>query len=229
MTGAPAAAGSRGAAASALAVAGGFGGNVFPAASAGMMAGVPAAAGSRGAAPVVASGSGGNAFPAESAGIMAGTPAAAGSSGAAFQAASSAVRPPPAAAFASDDHGDCQVRRTATATRRQAYEVTPAMTRSRSRSISRHDGVSGALHLANNLATTPNSKHMDIRHHFIRERVANGEFRVVHVRSDLQRADFLTKPLHREAFCVHCNFVMNISCFFFTTVVLLAKIMRGGI
>ena len=141
MTGAPVAAGSRGAAASAPAVAGGFGRNVFPAESAGMMAGASVAAGSRGAAPVVASGSG----PAESAGMMAGRPAAAGSSGAAFQAASSAVRLPPAVAFASDDHEDCQVRRTATATRRQAFEVTPAMTRSRSRSSSRHDGVSGAL------------------------------------------------------------------------------------
>ena len=69
----------------------------------------------------------------------------------------------------------------------------------------------GALHLANNPATTPNSKHIDIRHHFLRERVANGEFRVVHVRSDSQHADFLTKPLHRETFCVHRNFVMNIS------------------
>ena len=59
----------------------------------------------------------------------------------------------------------------------------------------------GALHLANNLTTTPNSKHIDIRHHFLRERLANGEFRVVYVRSDLQHADFLTKPLHREAFC----------------------------
>ena len=68
----------------------------------------------------------------------------------------------------------------------------------------------GALHLANDPATTPNSKHIEIRHHFIRKRVANGEFRVVHVRSDLQHADFLTKPLHKEAFCAHRDFVMNI-------------------
>ena len=78
-----------------------------------------------------------------------------------------------------------------------------------------HEDNVGALHLANNPATTPNSKHIDIRHHFIRERVANGEFRVVHVRSDLQHADFLTKPLHREAFYVHRNFVMNIFFSFF--------------
>ena len=145
MASAPAAARSREAAVSAPAVAGGFGGNVFPAELAGMMADALAAAGSRGAAPVVATGSGGNPFPAESAGMMAATPAAAGSSGAAFQAASSAVKPPPAVAFASDDDEDCQVRRTAAVRRRQAYDVTPAMTRSRSRSSSRHDGVSGAF------------------------------------------------------------------------------------
>ena len=68
----------------------------------------------------------------------------------------------------------------------------------------------GALHLANNPATTPLSKHIDIRHHFIRERVARQEFKVVDVPSELQHADFLTKPLHKEAFCVHRNFVMNL-------------------
>ena len=95
------------------AVAGSVGGSVFPAASAGMMAGSPAAAGTRGAAsaPAVVGGFGGNVFPAESVGMMADTPAVAGSSGATFQAASSAVRPPPAIAFASDDHEDYQVRR----------------------------------------------------------------------------------------------------------------------
>ena len=111
MAGAPTAAGSRGAA---PAVAGSIGGSVFPAASAGMMAGAPAAAGTKGAAasaPAVVGGFGGNVFPAESVGMMAGTPAVAGSSGATFQAASSAVRPPPAIAFASDDHEDYQVRR----------------------------------------------------------------------------------------------------------------------
>ena len=74
------------------------------------MTSASAAAGSRGAAvsaPAGIGGFGGNVFPAESVGMMAGTPAAAGSSG----AASSAVRPPPAIAFASDDHEDYQVRR----------------------------------------------------------------------------------------------------------------------
>ena len=73
-----------------------------------------------------------------------------------------------------------------------------------------HEDNVSDIHLACNPATTPNSKHIDIRHHFIRERVERGEFKVVHVRSDLQRADFLTKPLPKEIFCAHRNFVMNI-------------------
>ena len=68
----------------------------------------------------------------------------------------------------------------------------------------------GEIYLARNPATTPNSKHIDTRHHFLRERVANGEFRVVHVRSEEQHADFLTKPLSKSLFDSHRNFVMNI-------------------
>ena len=71
----------------------------------------------------------------------------------------------------------------------------------------------GAIHLAKNLATSPNSKHIDIRHYFIRERVANGEFKVVYVPSEEQHADFLTKSMHQGAFEVHRNFVMNIRFF----------------
>ena len=67
----------------------------------------------------------------------------------------------------------------------------------------------GAIHLAKNSATTPNSKHIDIRHHLIRKRMANGEFKVIYVPSE-EHVDFLTKPLHQAAFEVHRNFVMNI-------------------
>ena len=68
----------------------------------------------------------------------------------------------------------------------------------------------GAIHLAKNPATTPNLKHIDIRHHFIRECVLNGEFKVVYVPSEEQHAEFLTKSLHQGAFVVHRKFVMNI-------------------
>lgn len=46
----------------------------------------------------------------------------------------------------------------------------------------REDNFAGAIHLASNPFTIPNSKHMGIRHHFIRELVARGGFIVVHVR-----------------------------------------------
>ena len=71
------------------AVAGIIGGSVFPAASAGMMAGAPAAAGTRGmatSAPAVAGSIGGSVVSAASAGMMAGAPAAAGTRGAATSA-----------------------------------------------------------------------------------------------------------------------------------------------
>ena len=68
----------------------------------------------------------------------------------------------------------------------------------------------GAINLAKNPTTTPNLKHIVILHYFIRERVANGKFKVVYVPSEEQHADFLTKSLHQGAFKVHRNFVTNI-------------------
>ena len=68
----------------------------------------------------------------------------------------------------------------------------------------------GAINLAKNPATTPNSSHFDVRHHFLRQRDAHGAFEVVHVSSTLQHADFLTKPSNTEAFRFHRNFVMNL-------------------
>ena len=68
----------------------------------------------------------------------------------------------------------------------------------------------GTTHLAKKIVTTQNSKHIDVRHHYRRKRVANGEFEVIHVSSALQHADFLTKPLHTKAFRFHRNFVNNL-------------------
>ena len=42
--------------------------------------------------------------------------------------------------------------------------------------IPRKEDNKGAIYLANNPVTTPNSKHIDVRHHFFRQRVADGEF-----------------------------------------------------
>lgn len=52
-----------------------------------------------------------------------------------------------------------------------------------------------AIDLAKNPVFHGRSKHIDIRFHFIRECVERGEVIVKHVRTDLQRADCLTKAL----------------------------------
>ena len=66
------------------------------------------------------------------------------------------------------------------------------------------------IHLANNPVTSSENNHIDVRQRFLRERVANGEFRVIHAPSAQQRADFLTKALPTEAFRFHANLVMSL-------------------
>ncbi|CAB1111969.1 unnamed protein product [Ectocarpus sp. CCAP 1310/34] len=53
----------------------------------------------------------------------------------------------------------------------------------------------GAIQLAQNPISNSNSKHIDVRHHFLRELVERKEISVIHVPSPYQRADFLTKSL----------------------------------
>ena len=69
----------------------------------------------------------------------------------------------------------------------------------------------GAIQMAVNPVTKSNSKHIDVRHHFLREHVENGEFKISHVESKYQHADFSTKPLAKDAFRFHTNFIMNMS------------------
>ena len=67
----------------------------------------------------------------------------------------------------------------------------------------------GAIYLAKSAVTTANSKHIDVRHHFLRGSFANGEFYGVHGLSALQHTAFLTKTLHTEVSRFPRNFVMN--------------------
>ena len=55
----------------------------------------------------------------------------------------------------------------------------------------------GALALAKNPVNHSRSKHIDIKHHFIRETIAEGIVWLEHVASGDMAADFLTKPLGR--------------------------------
>jgi Reverse transcriptase (RNA-dependent DNA polymerase) len=60
-----------------------------------------------------------------------------------------------------------------------------------------------ALSLTKNHMTTPRSKHIDIIHHFARERVESGEVMYVSIPSADNVADLLTKPLPRDLMAKH--------------------------
>ena len=68
----------------------------------------------------------------------------------------------------------------------------------------------GERHLTQNPLGTSTWKHIDVRHHFLRELIFFGEFIVTHVESKDQHADFLTKSISNAAFCYHRDFLMNI-------------------
>jgi len=56
------------------------------------------------------------------------------------------------------------------------------------------------------------TKHIDIRHHFIREHVAAGTVRLEYVASADQQADILTKPLGRVLFTKLRERVLGMQC-----------------
>lgn len=57
-----------------------------------------------------------------------------------------------------------------------------------------------AIDLAKTTAYKPRSKHIDVRHHFIRDCIERKLIDLEHVSSSSMLADFLTKPLTRELF-----------------------------
>jgi hypothetical protein len=58
-----------------------------------------------------------------------------------------------------------------------------------------------AIKLANNPVQHSRTKHIDIRHHFLRDHEAKGDIALRHVCTERQLADILTKPLDEHRFC----------------------------
>ena len=69
----------------------------------------------------------------------------------------------------------------------------------------------GAVQLSQNPVSNSNSKHIDVRHHFFRELVRQGDISVSRVSSEYQHADILTKALAFDVFAVHRRFLMNLN------------------
>jgi crotonobetainyl-CoA:carnitine CoA-transferase CaiB-like acyl-CoA transferase len=58
-----------------------------------------------------------------------------------------------------------------------------------------------AIKLANNPVQHSRTKHIDIRHHFLRDHEAKGDVALRHVSTERQLADIFTKPLDEQMFC----------------------------
>ena len=63
------------------------------------------------------------------------------------------------------------------------------------------------------MATNPKgwkrTKHIDVRHHFVRDLVESDVVQIQHIGTDLQAADLLTKALHGKLFKKHRAFIMG--------------------
>jgi hypothetical protein len=58
-----------------------------------------------------------------------------------------------------------------------------------------------AVKIATNHVQHKRTKHIDIRHHFLRDHVGKGDIVMEGVRTDDQLADIFTKPLDETHFC----------------------------
>ena len=67
----------------------------------------------------------------------------------------------------------------------------------------------GTVKIANNKHSSRRTRHIDIKHHLIRDTVNNGKVKVVYVKVEDQHADMLTKPLDRGIFEKCVNVLMN--------------------
>ena len=68
----------------------------------------------------------------------------------------------------------------------------------------------GAIQIAKHPISNSNSKHSDVRHHFLRELVEKKAIEIINVASQYQHADFLSKALPEREFEFHRGIVMNL-------------------
>jgi len=70
--------------------------------------------------------------------------------------------------------------------------------------IVRVDNV-GAIFMAENVSTSPRTKHVDVRYHFVREFVEDGFIKIIFVRTKDNTADVFTKNVVGELFDKHTS------------------------
>ena len=68
----------------------------------------------------------------------------------------------------------------------------------------------GAIKLATNKHASRRTKHIDMKHHLVRDTSDVRRVKVVYARSEDQHADLLTKPLDMQKFYKHPKFILNV-------------------
>ena len=68
----------------------------------------------------------------------------------------------------------------------------------------------GAIKLATNKHASRRTKHIDVKHHLVRDASDAHKVRVAYVRSGDQHADLLTKPLDMQKFYKHAKLILNV-------------------
>lgn len=58
-----------------------------------------------------------------------------------------------------------------------------------------------AINLSKNPIQHSRSKHIEIRHHFLRDHTQKGDIYLEYIKTNKQLADIFTKPLNEEQFC----------------------------
>ena len=71
-----------------------------------------------------------------------------------------------------------------------------------------HDNTS-AINLAKNPIQHSRSKHIDIKHHFIRDHIQKGDIEVNFINIENQIVDRFTKPLVEDHFCYIINLLTS--------------------
>ena len=59
-----------------------------------------------------------------------------------------------------------------------------------------------AINISKNPVMHSRTKHIDVRHHFLRDNVSKGNIELIYISTDKQRADIFTKPLGEDRFCL---------------------------
>jgi hypothetical protein len=67
----------------------------------------------------------------------------------------------------------------------------------------------GAIYMTNISSTSNRTKHVDIRYHFVREYIEDGEIKVVFVKSENNIADVFTKNVGSEVYVRHSSKFMS--------------------